>query len=219
MSEEDVMTTEDLVGPAREEEPEAPASEQAVTVPEGSNRIVVHARDHGWVAVTRNGTTLVTELSGSPQAAFVVAPGEYVVTSDGKISDVAVDAVELAEAPLAGGEEPLMLRLESDAPDRHVVDGIGEVPADGSSFCTITVEKVDVAGEAKTGKRDTDEVFLRATGGRIEDAKGKGRIRSLKLKGGRASFRLVADEQPRLVTVTAFGHGSPEPAELRIELV
>ena len=51
------------------------------------------------------------------------------------------------------------------------------------------------------------QVFLRTTGGRLANAKG-GRIRSVRLRNGRASFRLIAEETPRLVTVMAFAEAS-----------
>jgi hypothetical protein len=182
---------------------------QAVSVPEGRNRIAVGAQGHSSVSLLRDGVPLESEHSGGNVAAFVVEPGDYEVTSDGTIESVDVDALELGDT--LRWPEPLLLELSSDAPDRHVVDGVGEVPADGRSYCTVAVQRAgETGGDA--------EVYLRTTGGRLEDEAGN-RIRSVRLQRGRASFRLVAGESPRLVTVTAFGEATPAPARLEIEFV
>jgi hypothetical protein len=114
---------------------------------------------------------------------------------------------------------PAQLYLTSDAPDHHIVDGVGEIPADGTSFCTITVETVTLDGTPLTGQAQ-DEVFLRTTGGVLLDAAGENRIRSVTLKSGRAAFRLVAEASPKVVTVSAFGQGPALlKAEIQIEFV
>jgi hypothetical protein len=89
-----------------------------------------------------------------------------------------------------------------------VIDGVGEIAADGNSFCTLTIELAGGVGE----------VFLRATGGTPMDARGKARIRSVKLRRGKATFRLVSEATPRPVTVYAFGERE-QGAELPIEFV
>ena len=52
------------------------------------------------------------------------------------------------------------------------------------------------------------------------DAKGQKRIRSLKLRSGRATFRLVSEESPKVVTVSVLGQ---EPfvskTEIQIEFI
>ena len=114
---------------------------------------------------------------------------------------------------------PTFLNLTSDAPDCHIVDGIGEIPADGSSFCTITIQKLSYDGTPLTGDDHLDEIFLRTTGGLIVDANGN-RLRSLHLQSGQATFRLVSEPTPRLVTVTVFGREpSLQKAEIQIEFV
>ena len=84
------------------------------------------------------------------------------------------------------------------------MDGIGEIVADGTSYCTIAVEKMDLNGVAVSGSEHQDELFLRTTGGVIMDDKGGQRIRSLKLRSGRAAFRLVSESSPKIVTVSVF---------------
>lgn len=139
-----------------------------------------------------------------PEVAFVVGPGSYEVRSDGTIEKVSTRALEL---PQTAGPEPgeaTRLVLSADAPDRHAVDGVGEIPADGQSYCTITVEKIRADEERAAGEEAATEVFLRTTGGVIMDSRGRRHIRSVRLRRGRARFRLVSDAQPRLVVVYAF---------------
>ncbi len=196
-------------------------AEKEVVVPKGSNVVVVHARDHQWVALLSEGAELLREQSGARETRFLADPGAYTVRTDGVIDNVEPGTIEVPFDPFAApsGEGPLLLKLTSDAPDRHVVDGVGEIAADGRSSTTITVEKVNTAGEPLTRRADNDEVFLRTTGGTITGAKKDERIRAVKLKAGRASFRLVAEPTPRLVTVSALGIGAAAPAELQIEFV
>jgi hypothetical protein len=196
-------------------------TETEVVVPEGRNAVVVRARDHDWVALAQDGVELLREQSGGPEATFIVGPGTYAVRSDGAVDAVETVTVAVPPDPLEplAGEGVLLLRLSSDAPDQHVVDGVGEIPADGESWCTLTVQKLDATGKPLRRRRDTDEVFLRSTGGTITAAKGGERIRSVTLRSGRAAFRLVSEPAPRLVTVSALGTGSPAPVELPIEFV
>ena len=110
--------------------------------------------------------------------------------------------------------------LTADAPDRHVVDGIGEIVADGTSYCTITVQKLDQNGVAVSGSEHQDELFVRTTGGSIMDEKGEQRIRSLTLRSGRAAFRLVSELSPKIVTVSVFSRDPlMSKAEIQIEFV
>jgi hypothetical protein len=186
-----------------------------------SNAVVVGARGHDWIALLHDGSELVRELSGSPEATFVVEPGTYVVVTDGRIEDAEAGAIDLPPDPLSLLQqgELFFLRLTADAPDQHVLDGVGEIPADGKSSCTITIEKHDPAGEPLRRRKDDDEIFLRTTGGTIVAEKGTARIRSVKLRSGRAAFRLVSEPAPRLVTVSALGAGGAAPAELQLEFV
>ena len=115
---------------------------------------------------------------------------------------------------------PAVLTVTSDAPDRHVVDGIGEIAADGTSYCTITVQKMDLNGVAVSGSEHQDELFVRTTGGTIMDDKGEQRIRSLTLRSGRAAFRLVSEPSPKIVTVSVFSRDPlVSKAEMQIEFV
>jgi hypothetical protein len=197
-------------------------SQQTVTVPPNHNSLVVRLQGHTWVSVSLDTQRLVHNQSPDPVIAFTLAPGTYVVRTDGTIESVTTESFRqepsLFEQLRQG--TPAFLALTSDAPDRHVVDGIGEVAADGVSYCTITVQKMDVNGVALSGNEHQDELFLRATGGVIMDDKGEQRIRSLTLRSGRAACRLVSEPSPKIVTVSVF---SRDPllsqAEIQIEFV
>ena len=198
------------------------AAQQTVTVPPNHNSLVVRLQGHTWVSVSTDTNQFIHSQSPDPVIAFTLAPGTYVVRTDGKIESLTTESFrqEPSLFEQLRQETPAFLTVTSDAPDRHVVDGIGEVAADGTSYCTITVQKMDLNGVAVTGDEHHDELFLRATGGGIMDDKGGQRIRSLTLRSGRAAFRLVSEPSPKIVTVSVF---SRDPllskAEIQIEFV
>jgi hypothetical protein len=197
-------------------------SQQTVTVPQGHDSIVVRLRGHTWVAVSTYTHQLVRNESPDSVIAFTLAPGTYVVRTDGKIESVTTESFRQAPSlfeQLRQGT-PALLGLTSDAPDRHVVDGIGEVVADGASYCTITVQKMDMNGVAVSGSEHEDELFLRTTGGVIMDERGEQRIRSLTLRSGRAAFRLVSESNPKVVTVSVLSRNPLLPkAEIQVEFI
>ena len=182
------------------------ASQQTVTVPQDHNSLVVRLQGHTWVSVSTGAHQLVHTQSPDPAIAFTLAPGTYVVRTDGQIESLATESVRQEPSlfePFRQGT-PAFLTLTSDAPDRHVVDGIGEIAADGASYCTITVQKLDQNSVAVSGSEHQDELFVRTTGGSIMDEKGAQRIRSLTLQSGRAAFRLVSEPSPKIVTVSVL---------------
>jgi hypothetical protein len=195
---------------------------QPVTVPPDHNSLVVQLQGHTWVSVSAGTDQFIQSRSPDSVIAFTLTPGTYLVQTDGTIEGMKTESFRqepsLFEQLRQG--TPAFLALTSDAPDRHVVDGIGEVAADGVSYCTITVQKTDVNGVALSGNEHQDELFLRATGGVIMDDKGEQRLRSLTLRSGRAACRLVSEPSPKIVTVSVF---SRDPllskAEIQIEFV
>ena len=195
---------------------------QIVTVPQGHNSLVVRLQGHTWVSVSTDTNQFIHSRSPDPVIAFTLAPGTYLVQTDGTIDGVTTESFRLEPSlfeQLRQGT-PAFLALTSDAPDRHVVDDIGEVVADGASYCTITVQKMSMSGGTVSGSEHQDELFLRATGGVIMDDKGVQCIRSLTLRSGRAAFRLVSEPSPKIVTVSVF---SRDPllskGEIQIEFV
>jgi hypothetical protein len=119
-------------------------------------------------------------------------------------------------------EEPTQsfLALSCDASDVHPVDGIPEISADGESFTTITVQKVDGRGELLKGKDDNDQLYLRSDYGALFSADGKERITSIKLKKGQAAFRLVSEKAHRVATVQVFnGDAGLHDGYIRIEFI
>jgi hypothetical protein len=142
--------------------------------------------------------------------ALMSAPIDHVVIADtrGKL-----------EASL---ETPKVFRLllTSDAPDVHPVDGIGAIKADGTSFTTITVQKVDERGEAQKSRNDNDELHLRTTAGTLLSADGKEGLSSAKLKQGQATFRLLSEKARRVATVAIIS-ANPHlhDASIRIEFL
>ncbi len=96
------------------------------------------------------------------------------------------------------------LMLQSDAPDVHAVDGISEITADGESFTTITMQKVDELGVPKQEKNDNDLLYLRTDYGTLKSVDGKEDISSINLNQGKAAFRLVSEKAKRVATVKIF---------------
>lgn len=201
---------------------EGTVQQQTIMVPDDHNNLVVRLRDHTWVSLYKGEQEVASNRTSAPVFSFSVTPGGYVVRSDGSIQNVTTDYVQPPISPLELllQRQAALLRLTSDAPDRHVVDGIGEIPADGTSYCKITIEKVAVDGTLLTGKEHEGELFLRTTGGALMEEAGQSRIRSLKLESGRATFRLVSEPSPKIVTVFVFGRNSfSARAEIQIEFV
>jgi hypothetical protein len=191
------------------------ADQQQVRVGRDDNAVTVEAHGHDWIVLAGADGEVARELGGSDRVTFAAAPGSWTVQTDGTLDRVAIERIE---SPFGEQEQPALLRLESDAPDRHVVDGVGEIPADGTSRCTVAVEKLDAGGQPLRRRRDSDEVFLRTTGGLLQDERGRP-LRSLRLREGRGNFRLVSEATPRIVTVEAVGHPPLAGASLRIEFV
>lgn len=117
-------------------------------------------------------------------------------------------------------EDDAFLALTSDAPDVHPVDGIAEIKADGASFTTISVQKIDAQGRAQDGKQDGDLLYLRTDYGTLLGADGREAITSVRLKKGRAAFRLVSETARRVATVQVFnGDRALHDRTMRIEFV
>jgi hypothetical protein len=195
------------------------ADERELEVPRGKDAIVVRARRHTWVDVLGPHGERTRDASGAPQATFGATPGHHVVQTDGELVRVAAQRLRAPgglalDDPDAAG----VLRVSADAPDQHAVDGVGELPADGTSSCTIAIEKLDLAGAPLLRKRDDDEVFVRTTGGTLQDGRGR-RVRSLRLRNGQAEVRLVSEPVPRLVTVEVLAAPPLAGASVRVEFV
>ncbi len=193
--------------------------ERGIMVDEGQNAVVVEATGNRWVSLCHHEVDIVREASGEPLAVFIVKPGSYTVRTDGALSSVSVEHREVPRSALelVRGGPRATLRIFSDAPDVHVVDGVGEIPADGVTAATVTVQKVDAAG-AQLADGD-DDIFLRCTGGVLMEANTDTKVRSVRLRDGRATFQLVSDNSPKLVTVFAFSADRLLGAELPMEFI
>jgi hypothetical protein len=196
----------------------------------GQNGIRVQADGHSWIAIVGEELELVRDFSGQPSAEFHVPPGAYEIRTDGRLRGAETIHREPPSLPLPeflGSTADLptlfeaidttVLRLDIDAPSHHPADGMPQLPADGAAFCAVTVRKATPDGTLLKGRGHTDQVFLRSTGGTLLAADTDARVSSIRLKSGRAAFRLVAERTPRLVTVYAFTAGSGPRAEIQAE--
>lgn len=115
--------------------------------------------------------------------------------------------------------ESFSLRIHIDAPDKHPVDGIHEIPADGKSSARITVRKVDERLKVQKSTRDNDEIFLRTNFGTLRDADGKG-ISSIKLKEGRGTFYICSEKVRRVATIELLSKDSKlQDTMVRVEFI
>lgn len=173
--------------------------EKKIQIGEGENKLSISVSRARSIDILNDDGESISSVRSerlAEQEVFYLTPGRYTIVSDGKIDDVKIES-----EPLETQLEVASLVLSSDAKDFHVVDGIGEIPADGTSFTTITIQKVDANGGPLIRAKDKDELFLRTNAGVIKDAEGKKEIRSLKLKKGEGAFRLYSEDHKRVATV------------------
>jgi hypothetical protein len=173
--------------------------ERKITLTQAENKITVAVTNAQSVEVLNASGQMVERKSSdrilSPQI-FHLEAGEYQVVTDGQITDITTEAGQTSIVP-----EFYQLALSSDAKDFHVVDGIGEIPADGQSFTTITIRKLNSSGTPLQEDAHNDEIFLRTNAGFIKDTQGNQEIRSVRLNRGQATFRLYSENHKRLATV------------------
>ena len=116
--------------------------------------------------------------------------------------------------------ETFSLYLTTDAKDVHPVDGIPEITADGQSFATITIQKIDDRYKPQRGAKGNDQIYLRTNHGILRDAEGTNDINSIKLNDGKAVFRLVSEKVKRVATVQMLNTNPNLPdTSFRIEFI
>jgi hypothetical protein len=174
--------------------------ERKVTIKSAENRLTVAVSEAQTIEILDEQGQLMEMMRSeqiiAPQI-FYLKPGNYTVVTNGKIEQTTVDAENINMA----FPELTQLQVTSDAKDFHKVDGIPEIPADGTSFITITIQKVNIQGKPLTTTKDNHEIFLRTDAGMIKDAKGSEEIRCLELQQGKAAFRLYSEERKRVAKV------------------
>ena len=197
-------------------------TQEQITIPQSHNTLVVRLQEHTWVSISTENAEIARDNSSDPVIGFNLSPGTYSVQTNGVIENLSSEAKSRTPSLIDRLEQnvPYLLKLTSDAPDQNPVDGVGDVPADGISFCTITIEKVSPDGTLLTDQESQDELFLRTTGGTLMDSTGAQRIRAVQLQAGKAAFRLVSEPNPKVVTVSVFGRDPLlSKAEIQIEFI
>ena len=117
--------------------------------------------------------------------------------------------------------EPNFIQITTNAREFHPVDNVPLIPADGSSFLVVTLERTDSQGVA-VGGRDEEEkevIWLRTDHGTLcEDSESRRGIRSITLQGGTARFRVYSGTERRLATVQMLSaNESLQLAGLQVE--
>jgi hypothetical protein len=97
--------------------------------------------------------------------------------------------------------ESFSLHVTSDAPEKHPVDQIPMIPGDGTSYTTITIQKIDERKVPQRGEAQNDTLYLRTNHGVIRDVQGDTELGSVQLKNGKASIRLFSEPIKRVATV------------------
>lgn len=116
--------------------------------------------------------------------------------------------------------ESFSLFIESDAEDKHPVDGIPEIPADGTSSTLITITKIDERFKPQTAETDNEELYLRTDHGMIRDDKGENDISKIRLVKGQARIRLCSQTLRRVATLQVFSAASHlGEASIRVEFI
>ena len=191
--------------------------ERSLDVAEADNAVVVTARGHTWVEVVDESGRRVRDEAGNRETVFAVEPGPAPCAPTAGSSAWPRARSGCPRREIVPSGQPALLRLSAaEGTELHPADGVALIPADGEASCALVVEKLSVEGTPLTRRRDTDEVFLRATGGTLQDERGR-RIRSTRLSGGEVGVTLVSEAQPKVVTVEAFGHPPLGRASLLVE--
>jgi hypothetical protein len=116
--------------------------------------------------------------------------------------------------------EVFSLYLTCDAPDKHPIDGIPAIAADGKSYTTISIQKIDERYKIQRGPQHTDLLYLRTNYGIIRNAGGNKDISSIKLKNGAAKFRLLSEPVKRVATVQIMSAKRDMPDTfMRVEFI
>jgi hypothetical protein len=122
--------------------------------------------------------------------------------------------------PVIREPECFSLFITMDAPDKHPVDGIPEIKANGKSSTLITIQKVDERNKPQKGANDNDQLYLRADHGIIKDAAGKKTINSITLKKGAAQIRLFSEAVKRVATIQVLSADSQmKGSTLQVEFI
>jgi hypothetical protein len=108
-------------------------------------------------------------------------------------------------------EQDVALELSTDAPAVSPIDHIPEVPADGESAVTISVQKVSTtSGRPLTGARHSNRLNIRTTAGTLS-------ARQVNLDRGQAAFTLRSSIETVVAEVRVWAEEIPQPATIRIE--
>lgn len=116
--------------------------------------------------------------------------------------------------------EAFSLFIESDAEDKHPVDGIPEIPADGKASTLMTITKIDERFKPQKGDADNETLYLRTDHGIIRDEAGKEDINRVQLNKGQAKIRLFSEKLKRVATLQIISTEKYlEDAVFRVEFI
>lgn len=114
------------------------------------------------------------------------------------------------------------LVISTNAQHFHPVDNVPLIPADGSSFLVVTLQKVNDQGQPLNRQSvDNDVIWLRIDHGTLrEDTEIPQPIRSVTLAKGMARFRVYSEAARRLATVQMLSTNRElQAGGLRVEFI
>ena len=120
--------------------------------------------------------------------------------------------------------EDSRLTVTTNATELHPVDQVPLIPGDGESFLVVTLQKRSREQGAPMTRvtKDNDVIWLRASHGTLREDRDQNpqEIRSVKLAGGTAKFRLYSERAKRLATVDMLSANPElEAGGLRVEFI
>jgi hypothetical protein len=162
---------------------------------------------------------LAAQRTATPREDFLLGPDQAVVFTDVDFGDRPLASFELdpntgAVAPRDDWNPPeagVRLDLAVTTLARSPIDGTPELPADGTSEATITVQKRTVESErALTAASHDNLLTIRTSAGTLSE-------RQVALRRGRAEFTLRSSMETVVAEVRVNADGIAQAASIRIE--
>ncbi len=168
---------------------------------------------------TQTRRILAARSTATPREDLFLGPDQAVVFTDIDFGDKPLTSFQLD--PDTGAvvprddwkppEEDVQIDLTVTTAARSPIDDIPELPADGKSEATITVQKRAVESDRALTAASHDNVLtIRTTAGTLSQ-------RQMALRRGRAEFKLHSSTETVVAEVQVIADGIAQPVSARIE--
>jgi hypothetical protein len=162
---------------------------------------------------------LVAQQTATPREDFVLGPDQAVLFTDVDFGDRPLASFQLdrdtgAVVPRDDWNPPevgVRLDLTVDTAARSPIDNVPELPADGNSEATVTVQKRTVGSDrALSAASHNNLLTIRTTAGTLSE-------RQVALRRGQAQFKLRSSTETVVAEVRVSADGITQAASIRIE--